>query len=200
MEFYFTHNRMTFHFFQETYLVATDTHVPLDLGTLPGKTGLEESHDTSSRSRRASSSNKPTGSGSTKPSSSSSSGYHDQLVWQWEIESRLIRAEPFFAVVIYDSCRDSATPQVDEELQAARVDAQKESVTINMVIGYGTRSKMRSYEYSTSRMSQGVYLKHLLRHLGDTALSVTEMFARVAESVDREEELSLSMRMKPEFR
>ena len=137
---------------QETYLVATDTDVPLDLSTLPGKTGLAHAEDqhgildngkNSSRSRRASS--------QQQQQQQQPSDYTRCLVWQWEIESRLVSAAPFCAVVIYDSCRDSAATEVDAALTAARAKVTKEAVDINMVIGYGTRWGRGSIEHANKQ-------------------------------------------------
>ena len=71
----------------------------------------------------------------------------------------------------------------------------------NMAFSFSLcRSKMRSYEYSRSTHSQGIYMKHLLKHMATPDLSICSMLEEVAESVSKEEHPSLTMRMKPEYR
>ncbi len=61
------------------------------------------------------------------------------------------------------------------------------------------RSDDRSYEYTSGHTSQGLYVKHLLRHIGDNDC-FDSVLNKVGESFVKEEDHSIVKRMLPVFR
>ncbi len=98
-------------------------------------------------------------------------------------------------MVIYDSCRDAPPDFLERALK------RREAITYvsSMVVAYGTRDGMSSYEYSDVSVAQGLYMRHLLRHI-DTDDSVSTLFERLTDTFAREEDPSITSKMKPEFK
>lgn len=122
----------------------------------------------------------------------------DHLIWHGEIQRRMCERKPLLGVAVFDSCRDAAPADVAEALRRGPA-RPKPGIKRDFYTCYGTRSENRSYEYTTRDMSQGLYLKHLLRHIGDEAGMAT-VLERVAHSFVGEEDQSITERMTPEFR
>ncbi len=63
------------------------------------------------------------------------------------------------------------------------------------------RVEKRNFEYTTRTSSQGLYARHILRHLSSSSssdVSVASLFERVRESFSREADACLGEQMAPE--
>ena len=127
------------------------------------------------------------------------------------------KCNPLLCIVIYDSCRDAAPASMEAAMK------RREAITYmsSFVVAYGTRDGMRSYEYSDvsvaqvcllfsktpppiilhsgSNFLQGLYMKHLVRHI-DTMESVSSLFESLTDSFVAEENPSITSKMKPEYK
>jgi len=119
----------------------------------------------------------------------------NQLLWRGEVENQLDKCNPLLCVVIYDSCRDAASAT----MEAAMKRREAITYTSSFVVAFGTSDGMRSYEYSDVSVSQGLYMKHLVRHI-DTTESVSSLFESLTDSFIAEESPSITSKMKPEYK
>ncbi len=69
----------------------------------------------------------------------------------------------------------------------------------SFVTCFATRSDSTNYEYTTSKSSQGLYMRHLLQHLGSRNKSVGAVFEMVNESFTREVQQSIASQMTPVY-
>lgn len=124
---------------------------------------------------------------------------HNELIWHGEIESRLDSCNPLLCIAIYDSCRDKP-PEV---IAGIVKEIKHEPVALNssFCIGYGTRPSMRNFEkLDRSGISQGLYMKNLLKHIKIPDLTIGGVFEHLFSSFTLEEDSSVVERMKPEYK
>ncbi len=133
--------------------------------------------------------------------SESSSAGGDQIVWHGEIEAELNNRRPLFVTVIYDSCRDQPPESVlDMVKEANKHHDEPVSSDLNFCIGYGTRQSKRSFErVDKNGISQGLYMKYLLKHINDKSLTIGGMFQQLNCSFRKGEDASIVAQMKPEY-
>ena len=122
----------------------------------------------------------------------------DDVVFLDAVEDIIDAQNPLLSLFIYDSCREKAPDDVIKYVTSHP--RQVKPFKSSTIKAFGTRPEMKNYEArNVNGRYQGVYMKHLLKHIQDDC-SVGELFEKVVDSFTRNEDLSLEKRMLPEFK
>ncbi len=128
-----------------------------------------------------------------------------RLLWHCEVEDRLASAaatSPLMGVAVFDCCRDRPPPAAAALLHAesAAAGGRPRRRHPSFTNCFGTRAESSSYEFTTRNSSEGLYMRHLLRHLDAPGASVTAVLERAKESFTRDVDQSIASRMAPELK
>lgn len=125
------------------------------------------------------------------------------LLHHGHIESVISDKNPLLGVIIYDSCRDDPKDYIKRKLEQSKQSSgyiMKNSP--NLVVGYGTMPNMKAYEENDTRTGTnvGIYMKHLLTHIKKRELDIEAVFKNVQSDFQKMTLMSISDKMKPEYR
>jgi len=125
------------------------------------------------------------------------------LLHHGHVEAVISDKNPLLGVIIYDSCRDDPKEFVKKKLEVSK---QSTGYIIksssNLILAYGTMPNMKAFEESDLRTGTqvGVYMKHLLNHIGKKDLDIERVFKNVQNDFQKLTAASISEKMKPEYR